>query len=696
MKLHASKSGVILVILACLSANAQETVPEDDDLFEILITSGLRVKPLDEQPLSATVHTQEDIKDSGADHFETLIYNTPNLSFSGESSRPRYFQLRGIGERTEYIGSPNSSVGVIVDKIDFTGLGTIGSLLDTQQVEILHGPQGTRYGVNALAGLISIKTNDPTSEPGYHFESSLGEDSLFAFSAVANGPLSKQNNINYRIAASQRQQDGFRDNLFLGRDDTNGIDETFFRSKFQWLGDQGTSAKLTFLHANLDNGFDALSRDNNFETLTNRPGEDDLKTDALGLNLQHSFDRFDLVSNTTYTDTDSVYLLDADLVFPGFYAFAPNFDIFINYNKNRKTYSQELRLLSNPSSRLFGDRTNWVVGIYTSGLDEENQSNNAFPLVTTSDYKAKSYSVFGQLDTRLTDSLVLTTGLRSEYYDASYRDSINLRFSPDDLFWGGQVALSYQSDDKNNFFSSISRGYKAAGFNTFANPNFPSELREYDAEFLNNFEIGWHHHNHQTGVFSNLSLFYMQRKDMQLSEVIVLNDGSFIIYQDNLDRANSYGIEWNLGWQIDNNWSLDASLGFLDSEFENYVFAENFLGEIDLSGRDLPHAPNYQYHLGLQYQNPNGFFARAEINGVDDLFISNTNNLKLDAYELVNTRVGFRKNNWTIYFWGKNIFDKEYATRGYFLANDPTLADPRLFLRFGDKRQFGITLRYDF
>ncbi len=687
---------VLVICLAHVCSHAQQTQDEQSELFEILITSGLRTQGLDKQPSSTTVQTQQDIQDAGADHFESLIYNTPNLSFAGESSRPRYFQLRGIGERTEYIGSPNASIGVIVDDIDFTGLGSIGGLLDAKQVEVLHGPQGTRYGVNALAGLINISTNDPTPEPEYHFESSAGDDGLFAFSAVANGALSRENNINYRIAASQHQQDGFRDNLFLGRDDTNGIDETYFRSKFQWLGNQGTSAKFTFLHADLDNGFDALSRDNSFQTLTNRPGEDDLQTDAAALKLQHSFNRFDLISNTAYADTDSDYLLDADLVFPGFYPFAPDFDVFINYQKNRKTYSQEFRLLSNPSSRLFRGRTDWVAGIYTFGLDEKSQSNNAFPIVTTSDYQTRSFSVFGQLDTRLTDSLILTTGLRSEYYQAKYRDSINLNFSPDDLFWSGQVALTYQLNDKNNFFTSASRGYKAAGFNTFANPNFPTDLREYDAEFLNSFEIGWRHQHPQLGLSSNVSMFYMQRKDMQLSQVIGLDDGSFIIYQDNLDRANSYGIEWDLRWQFHNNWNLDASLGLLQSEFVNYRFAENFLGEIDLSGRDLPHAPNYQYHLGLEYRNPNGFFARAEINGVDDLFISNTNNLKLDAYELVNARIGFEKDNWSVYLWGKNIFDKEYATRGYFLANDPTLSDPRLFLRFGDRRQIGITLRYDF
>ena len=49
----------------------------------------------------------------------------------------------------------------MIDDIDFSGQGGIASSYDIQQVEIYRGPQGSRMGANALAGLIYIKTNDP-------------------------------------------------------------------------------------------------------------------------------------------------------------------------------------------------------------------------------------------------------------------------------------------------------------------------------------------------------------------------------------------------------------------------------------------------------------------------------------------------------------------------------------------------------
>ncbi|MEJ0098362.1 MAG: TonB-dependent receptor plug domain-containing protein [Pseudomonadota bacterium] len=93
---------------------------------------------------------------------------------AGGTSRPRYFQIRGIGEREQYEGAPNPSVGFLIDDIDFSGLGMPATLYDLKQIEVLRGPQGTQYGANALAGLIVVRSNDPDRTAGYSLEASGG------------------------------------------------------------------------------------------------------------------------------------------------------------------------------------------------------------------------------------------------------------------------------------------------------------------------------------------------------------------------------------------------------------------------------------------------------------------------------------------------------------------------------------------
>ncbi len=131
-------------------------------LAEVVVTASLRLKTVEDLPASVSVIAADAVSNGAVQHLEELLPQIPSLSWAGASSRPRYFQLRGIGELEQYQGAPNPSVGFLVDEIDFSGIGMIASLFDVEQIEVLRGPQGTRYGANALGGLIKVKTRDPS------------------------------------------------------------------------------------------------------------------------------------------------------------------------------------------------------------------------------------------------------------------------------------------------------------------------------------------------------------------------------------------------------------------------------------------------------------------------------------------------------------------------------------------------------
>src|SRR6202166_2619555 len=143
---------------------APPAVAADDTLDEIVVTASLRSSSVAELPQSVTVLDTGTLRAAGVQHFEDVLGLIPDLNWAAGTSRPRFFQLRGIGEVEQYQGAPNPSVGFLIDDIDFSGVGMPATLFDTRQIEVLRGPQGTAYGANALAGLISVRTVDPGND----------------------------------------------------------------------------------------------------------------------------------------------------------------------------------------------------------------------------------------------------------------------------------------------------------------------------------------------------------------------------------------------------------------------------------------------------------------------------------------------------------------------------------------------------
>src|SRR6202051_3325513 len=181
---------------------AQPAVAADDSLEEIVVTAGLRSTSVADLPQSVTVLRLDTLRAAGVQHFEDVLGLIPDLNWAAGTSRPRFFQLRGIGEVEQYQGAPNPSVGFLIDDIDFSGVGMPATLFDTRQIEVLRGPQGTIYGANALAGLISVRTEDPTPQFSAHAEATLGDYQTRA-GGVALSDSADDGEAGWRLTAQQ-------------------------------------------------------------------------------------------------------------------------------------------------------------------------------------------------------------------------------------------------------------------------------------------------------------------------------------------------------------------------------------------------------------------------------------------------------------------------------------------------------------
>ena len=256
-------SALALLSIATTPLFAEESaVPAIPELPVTIVTGELWESELKKTTASVTVLDRTALEDNGVQHFEDVINAIPNLTWTGGSSRPRYIQIRGIGENSQFEGeTPDSSVRFLVDDLDFTGLGTIGNLFDVQQVEVLRGPQAGAFGANAAGGMIRIVTNDPTPYWTGQAESTIGNDSLFAGGFAVGGPLLENDpeKLTFRFALHQLTQDGFRKNVFFNKDDTNERDELSSRLKIRWLADEDWQFDGGLFYADVNNGYDEFT-----------------------------------------------------------------------------------------------------------------------------------------------------------------------------------------------------------------------------------------------------------------------------------------------------------------------------------------------------------------------------------------------------------------------------------------------------
>src|SRR5688500_5298530 len=189
-------------------------VADSAALEEVVVTADLRDRELRNLPASATVLDARTLELAGVQHLQDVLTLVPNLNWSSGTSRPRFFQLRGIGELEQWQGAPNPSVGFLIDGIDFSGVGMPAALADVERVEVLRGPQGTVYGANALAGLISISTRAPQRESELSADLTLGDHGTRGATGVIGGPLGDGETA-WRLVVNDHRSDGFRRNAYL-------------------------------------------------------------------------------------------------------------------------------------------------------------------------------------------------------------------------------------------------------------------------------------------------------------------------------------------------------------------------------------------------------------------------------------------------------------------------------------------------
>ena len=680
---------IAVYTLAGVSVSAEEV-----DLDPIVVGADFRDQNLSQVTNSVSVISEKDIYDKASQSFIEVLTETPNVNFTSGGSKARHIQIRGIGERSQFETPINPSVGIIQDGIDFSQSPLGMTLFDVKQIEVLRGPQGTTFGANGMAGVIVVESNEPTNEAGGHLEATVGNYNTKAIGLALNTPL-VEDKLLARFSVYKNSSDGYMENSYLGRDDTNNIDELTVKAALKWIVSDNHTIDFNYIHIDIDNGYDAFTLDNSWVSQSDNPGKDTQLTDAFSLKSTYQINQaMHLITSLSHSDSDSEYSYDEDWSNP--YQFDASLWPYIGFDqylRSKKQTDFDMRMISDESGKIFNSTTAWTMGMYYKDYSEALKRNHSgdygygsFLDSTDSQYDTTNKAIYGQIDSDLTDKLVFSLGLRAENWEVDYSDSKGFVENTDENLYGGKIGLTYKADPTALYYATLSRGYKPGGVN--ADTTLSVENRTFQTETLWNFDVGVNSNYFDNTLINRLNFFYGKRKDQQVKAYIA-GLHSFTDYFDNAAKGTYYGLESELDYYPIEALHFFTRLGLLHAEFDEYT--------PEMTGRAPAQSPKYQYNVGFDYSFMENWRFKTNVEGMGSYYFSNTHNQKSDAYTLLNSSLEYVYGDFGATLWGRNLTDTEYDVRGFYFANNPENGYvDELYTQKGTPRTFGLTLTYDF
>lgn len=720
---------------AATSSNTAESATSEDAnaIADIVVTAQRRSESLSRVPIAVSAFSAETIAQAHITNVNDIAARTPNFTeTSGSSGDPHLF-IRGIGSSDDSAAG-DRSVGVFVDDV-YIGRGgaMIADFFDVARVEVLRGPQGTLYGRNVVGGSVNITTAKPGSTFDYGVELGAGNYNLFDARAFVNVPLGET--LAGRIAATHTQHSGYSRNVFTGRRvDAANVDAVRGSLRFQPNQDLEV-----LLRANYSNNDDfGQARDPapcgpiNCLQRFNKPAIGNIAFASAPRDVQSQRDGFfrrDLYgtsgtvnwttgigvvsSITAYLHNNWNWLDDIGGLPDVVRAQSTNF-----VHERAKQFSQELRLSSLPSD----SRLSWSLGLYyfreNINRDESTDRciSNTGPtncvrtyINYSQDVVSKSVAGYAEVEYRLIEPLTIIAGFRYTHDDKSIlsegqnlgppipASSSRQAWAPfaRSKTWNAstpRIVLRYTFDDAGMAYATISRGYKAGGYQGQADNGISAAI-PFEPEHVTNYEVGTKLRLFERHVQLNLAAFVMKYDNLQVRQRIQLdpnNVGSIINVVSNAAAATIKGLEGELTVRPVRNLELFASGSYLDAKYDAFNS-----GTIDYTGQRLPRSPEYAGTLGAKLtvalRNAGELGLRAEAQYKGKHFFDNDNALGPGierARTLVDMSATYTPNHgpWEVSVWGKNITNRLYRENIIIIGDSA-------FSRYGAPRTYGVTLR---
>jgi len=650
-------------------------------LAEIIVTAQRRSQRLQEVGVSVSALSAGDLRDLGIVSSQDISKAVPGvlMDSSAGGGLNANLTVRGISQSdfSSVQESPNSTY---IDEVYLSSANMAAfTFYDLDRIEVLRGPQGTLFGRASSGGLANFVVAKPTYDLNGYIQAGYGSFNNSYVEGALSGPISDA--LRFRISGRRETADGwFKNGLPDGTDafekDFYGLrfqleadltdrftarlsisydkNPTHSEGGVRTIPAYIVDGQPTVLPPNVDaygtgpgnditgyrnpySQYNKSDSNSEFSFLRNKRFSPTLH---LGLDLGAGAT---LTSITNYTEFSYFYSEDTD---------AGPVNFFVSeLSQDLSQWSQELRLNGNQGPLTY------TAGFYFLKTNQSSPSQFSFPILSGTEFafdatnevrqNMHSWAMYGQAEYELTPSLKAIIGLRytrenkkfssqaflnelgSAYggfgvnvppflvYDFSDATVGALAKQKEGL-WSGKVGINYQPNRDILFYANVSRGVKAAGFNTNFGTTTTIEQTPFKSEFLYAYEGGSKIEIFDRRIRINSSIFYYDYHRFQGygfigAQPLVGNyDGSFSGGEIEITAAPTSDIDLNMSVAYLDSKILDVETAYDGIRDQESIMAPRWVINTSLTKR-------FDLTFGTLSMNWNGNF-------IDDRFASIDNN----------------------------------------------------------------------
>ncbi|MEO9970335.1 MAG: TonB-dependent receptor [Hyphomonadaceae bacterium] len=732
-------SSIALIASGAVAQSSGDAADGGLKLDEVVVTAQKRVENLQDVPISVDTLDGERFADfqAGGGDILQLAARVPGVYAESSNGRlaPRFY-IRGLGN-VDFDLAASQPVSIIIDDVvQENVLLKSNPIFDSEQVEVLRGPQGTLFGRNTPAGIIKFDSRRPTQEFSGNATISAGSFGTVHAEGGVGGPI-VQDLLAFRASGLYRQRNDFIDNAFNGDgDDLGNFDE--FAGRLQLLitpteqldvllniHGRTLDATSAIFRANvLTTGSNDLNDNFDRDTVFFDGGQDNVQDSETwgvsgSVNYDLGFATFTSITGYESGNSSSVGDIDGGVIAPlgtavpdgitsapTFGDTAVSFPGFIPFPSETQDsledldqFTQEVRLASNSDGPL-----NWQVGAYYFDTSFDITTVGAgFPPLTTVSHGSDSWSLFGQASYDVSDQLTVTGGLRYTNEDREFSvplapgapvDPISV--SDDDVSW--DVSALYKVSDGINLYARVASGFRGPTIQG-RDVAFFGDPTVAESETILSYEVGLKSDLLQDRLRFNLTGYYYEIDDQQFSIIGGAGNTNQVV---NADQGVGFGLEADVEFIVTENLFVQAGLGWNDTEIQDDTLATavcgsgqctptdplNEFGQALIDGNPFPNAPEITFNIFAEYtypfRNHGEFFVNTDwaVQGETNLFLYEAVEFRTSGQFEGALQLGYREaaGRYSLAFFARNLTDEENV-KGAIDFNNLTafVNQPRVF-----------------